>query len=403
MAIDRSDILKDVGWPLRLTRLGLGAERATRAFWPVWSVVFVALALLMLGLQDRVAVEWVWATGAVLSVSALGLLVRGILRFRLPTRSEALERLDNSLRGRPIQAVLDRQAIGAGDAASLAVWQAHQARMRARLAEARAVEPDLRVSSADPFALRYFALLALSVAVLFGSIMRVQSVTTMGVGGPDLAQGPAWEGWMEPPGYTRLPAIYLNDITAPGLDVPQGAQITLRMYGEVGALRVEESVSGRIVTEEQAVETAQEFAVIQSGSLAIDGQGGRLWDIAMIPDRVPAVRREIGMFRAQIESEQWQITDKARGKLPKCGGASRPVEPLEHTTGVPAFWRSHASRPYSIEELTRRSRSNSGRRALAHEASYASSARGALMSATLPGSGSLSGGESTVEDVLSAR
>lgn len=292
MAIDRSDILKDVSWPLRLTRLGLGAERATRAFWPVWSVVFVALALLMLGLQDRVAVEWVWATGAVLSVSALGLLVRGILRFRLPTRSEALERLDNSLRGRPIQAVLDRQAIGAGDAASLAVWQAHQARMRARLADARAVEPDLRVSSADPYALRYFALLALSVAVLFGSIMRVQSVTTMGVGGPDLAQGPAWEGWMEPPGYTRLPAIYLNDITAPGLDVPQGAQITLRMYGEVGALRVEESVSGRIVTEEQAVETAQEFAVIQSGSLAIDGQGGRLWDIAMIPDRVPAVRRE---------------------------------------------------------------------------------------------------------------
>jgi hypothetical protein len=137
-----------------------------------------------------------------------------------------------------------------------------------------------------------------------------------------------------------------------------------------------------------------------------DGTGGR-WGIdhATVerPVPVPAVRREIGMFRAQIESEQWQITDKARGKLPKCGGASRPVEPLEHTTGVPAFWRSHASRPYSIEELTRRSRSNSGRRALAHEASYASSARGALMSATLPGSGSLSGGESTVEDVLSAR
>ena len=137
-----------------------------------------------------------------------------------------------------------------------------------------------------------------------------------------------------------------------------------------------------------------------------DGTGGR-WGIdhASVerPVPVPAVRREIGMFRAQIEAEQWQITDKARGKLPKCGGSSRPNEPPEHTAGVPAFWRSHASRPYSIEELTRRCRTNSGRRALAREASYSSSARGAPLSATLAGSGMLSGGESTVGDILSAR
>ena len=292
MATDRTDILSDIRWPLRLTLWGMVAERITRAFWPLWSVVFVALALLMLGVQDMVAVEWVWGAAAVLGALVIWAVVRGLRHWSAPRRDEALQRLDQSLRGRPIQAVLDRQAIGAGDGASLAVWTAHQARMRARLSEAHAVEPDLRVSRFDPFALRYFALLALSVAVLFGSIMRVQSVTTMGAGGPDLAQGPAWEGWMEPPGYTRLPAVYLNDITASGLDVPQGAQITLRMYGEIGALRVQESVSGRVLSEEQAIETAQEFAVIQSGQLAIDGSGGRLWDIAMIPDLAPTVRRD---------------------------------------------------------------------------------------------------------------
>lgn len=292
MATDRTEILNEVKWPLRLTLWGMGAERITRSFWPLWSVVILALALLMLGVQDMVAVELVWAAAGVFALAVIWALMRGLRNWRSPTRDEALLRLDGTLRGRPIQAVLDRQAIGAHDDASLAVWQAHQARMKARLTEARAVDPDLRVSKSDPFALRYFALLALSVAVLFGSLMRVQSVTTMGVGGPDLAQGPAWEGWMEPPGYTRLPSVYLNDITAPGLDVPQGAQITLRMYGEVGALRVEESVSGRNVTEEQAIETAQEFAVVQSGELAIDGSGGRIWQIAMIPDAAPSVQRD---------------------------------------------------------------------------------------------------------------
>lgn len=138
-----------------------------------------------------------------------------------------------------------------------------------------------------------------------------------------------------------------------------------------------------------------------------NGTGGR-WgvDHATVerPVPVPAVRREIGMFRSQVEAEQWQITDKARGKLPKCGGASRSMEPPEETTGVPAFWRSHAARPYSIEELTRRSRTNAGRRALAHEASFSSSARAAPVTATLAGgSEALSAGESTVGDVLSAR
>lgn len=289
---DLSSIYSEIRWPLTLTRLGMVAERITRAFWPLWSVIFAALALMMLGAQDLVAVEWVWAAMAVLGVLALWALWRGVRVFRWPALETALTRLDSTLKGNPIQATLDRQAVGLGDDASGAVWQAHQARMRARLAQARAVEPDLRVSRADPFALRYVALLLLSIAFLFGSFLRVESISTIGVGGNDLAQGPAWEGWMEPPGYTRLPSVYLNDITAASLDVPEGAQITLRMYGEVGALSVSESISGKPLPDEGATETAQEFAVAHSGKLAIDGPGGRVWDVAMIPDLAPAVRRD---------------------------------------------------------------------------------------------------------------
>lgn len=305
MAPNRTDIpeiFRTLRWPLALTRFGMAAERIARAFWPLWSVAIFALALLMLGVQDEVAVEWVWVAGAVLAGGALWTLWYGIRRFHWPSREAAILRLDGTMRGNPIQAALDTQAIGAGDAASLAVWRAHQQRMRARLAEARAVEPDLRVSQNDPMALRYVALLALSVAILFGSLVRVQSVTGMGAGGPDLAQGPAWEGWMQPPSYTRLPSVYLNDITAASLDVPEGAEITLRMYGEVGALSVRETVSGRPLNPEGTQDTAQDFAVLKSGELAVDGPGGRVWQIAMIPDAGPSVKRD-GKIETSYEGE----------------------------------------------------------------------------------------------------
>ncbi|ASP19867.1 ATPase [Antarctobacter heliothermus] len=322
-----TDIFRTLRWPLALTRLGMVAERLARAFWPLWSIVIFALALLMLGVQDEVAVEWVWAAGAVLGAGALWAVWYGARRFRWPSRAAAVLRLDATLRGNPIQASLDTQAIGGGDAASTAVWRAHQTRMRARLAEARAVEPDLRVSRNDPLALRYVALLTLSVAILFGSLVRVQSVTGMGAGGPDLAQGPAWEGWMQPPAYTRLPSVYLNDITAASIEAPEGAEITLRMYGEVGALSIRENVSGRDLTPEAAQETAQDFAVLKSGELAVDGPGGRLWQIAMIPDAAPSVARD-GEIEVSYEGEA-QIPYTATDDHGVVTGTARFVLDLE--------------------------------------------------------------------------
>ena len=46
------DAFRKLSWPLRLTRAGLFAERVTRAFWPLWSILFLTIAALMFGLQD---------------------------------------------------------------------------------------------------------------------------------------------------------------------------------------------------------------------------------------------------------------------------------------------------------------------------------------------------------------
>ena len=166
-------------WPLRLTRLGMLAETTVQSFWPLMTVVLLVLAALMLGLQDEVVLEVVWG-GAVASVLAAGgALFYAARHFRFPSRADAMARLDASLPGRPLQALIDTQTIGADDAASAAVWRAHQRRMAERAAEAEPVAADLRVAARDPYALRYMAVLAFAVALLFGSILRVGSVTEM--------------------------------------------------------------------------------------------------------------------------------------------------------------------------------------------------------------------------------
>jgi uncharacterized protein (TIGR02302 family) len=281
-----------LAWPLRLTFLGMFAERAARAFWPLWSIIFASFAALMLGLHELAPLEVVWTAGAVAIMGALLALAHGVARFRWPRQHEVVARLDATLPGRPISALADELAVGRGDAASAELWRAHLARMAARVAEARAVRPRLGLAARDPYALRYAALVALAVAVLFGSVWRVGTVTEMTPGGSAeaLAAGPSWEGWVEPPAYTAKPTLYLNDLPAGRLEVPQGSRITLRLYGEVGALTLSETVSARTGEVPPASAPEQSFTVVQSGRLAIEGPGGRSWEVTMIADAPPSVR-----------------------------------------------------------------------------------------------------------------
>ncbi len=291
-------------WPLRLTWAGLWCERLTHAFWPVWTIVAGTMSVLAFGIQDSLPVEAVWIGGVAALGGSLWAVVAGLRRFRRPNHGDALTRLDEALPGHPIAALTDTQAIGVTDAASLAVWQAHQARMAARAALARPVAPDLKLSRRDPFALRYVALTALVMAVIFGSFWRAGSVVGMTPGGEALANGPVWEGWAEPPLHTGKPALYLNDITQSRLDLPVGTRIQLRLYGEVGALTLTETVSNR-TDPPPASDPAQEFEVVRSGTVEIAGPGGRQWKIAATPDSAPKITAT-GEISRQAQGEMAQ-------------------------------------------------------------------------------------------------
>lgn len=280
-------VLSKLNWVLSLTRLGLFSERLIRAFWPVWSILFVLSAALMMGVQDGLSVETVWA-GAVLGLVALLYFVwRGLRQMSLPSRQEALWRLDDTLPGRPVQSLLDQPALKQSDPATLAIWQAHQNRMAERAATARAPRPNWDVSHLDPFGLRFTALLGLCVALLFGSVNRVTSVAAMTPGGaqPGVALA-SWEGWITPPAYTGLPALYLADLPQGVLEVPENSQITLRLYGEIGALTVGETVSARTEVP-SAADPVQTFLVKQDGMLEIAGESGGRWDVSMVADTPP--------------------------------------------------------------------------------------------------------------------
>ena len=276
--------------PVRLTRIGMAAENAVRCFWPVWTIGFVCLAPLMMGWQDLLPIGAVWAFAGAGSVAFLAALLWGLRRFQVPTTAAALARVDAAMPGRPIAAVADVQAIGASDPASIAVWQAHVARMAERTKSARAVEPDLRVADRDPYGLRFIAVLFFVTALLFGSFLRVASVGDM-VTGPSaaMASGPIWEGWVEPPAYTGRPSLYLNDIPAGPLRVPAGSKVTLRVYGDDGGLSLIEDVSGRGEQATALADGQQQFEITYSGTLALDGENGRRWLVTAMADEPPFV------------------------------------------------------------------------------------------------------------------
>ncbi|QGX97243.1 TIGR02302 family protein [Roseovarius faecimaris] len=274
--------------PLTLTWAGMIAERLVHAFWPLWTLCAAVAGVLMLGLHEMVPVDIVWALLVAVVVLFAVFAGQGLLKFRWPRRAEALARLDAALPGHPLTALSDRQVIGAGDHASRALWRAHLARMERKAAEARAVEPDLKLSRKDVFGLRYVALLGLLVALMFGSVWRVGSVTEMGPGGSGaaLADTATWEGWIEPPAYTGRPSLYLNDLDGT-IEAPVGSRVTLRFYGQVGALSLSETVSGRTEDVGAATDPDQSFDITRDGEMRIDGPNGESWQVTALPDAAP--------------------------------------------------------------------------------------------------------------------
>lgn len=279
------DAAKRLSRPLRITLAAMLVERFAQAFWPLAAALMAAGALLVSG----VLALWPdWIGQALLSALAIAALVSlgvGVRRFRPARRAEALARLDATLRGNPIAALTDTQAIGADDPASQAVWLTHRRRMAERLDGLRALPPDPGLPRRDPYALRLIAASALATALLFGAGTQRGDLAALLPGTAEAAISEAsWEGWIEAPSYTGKPTLYLADQSPGALAVPTGSRVTLRLYGKLGALDVTETFSGELPEEPTA---SRAFKIAGDGTLTI---GDSTWDITAIPDEHPLIQ-----------------------------------------------------------------------------------------------------------------
>ena len=103
-------------------------ERGARAFWPLLALLAVLFAVLALGgVESLPTIALPWLGGAAMAALIVAAIVGG-LRYRRVRESEALERLDRTLPGRPLAALGDHAVLG-GEGA---LWRAHLVQMQAR-------------------------------------------------------------------------------------------------------------------------------------------------------------------------------------------------------------------------------------------------------------------------------
>ena len=296
----------------RLTRWALMAERVTHAFWPLFVVVCIALALALLGTLQAFGPLGHRIGLGVSGLAVVAALVLAGYRFRKPDTDEIDTRLDQSDPRRPLATLRDDLVVGKGDTASETIWQAHIARAKAAAVALRARMPDLRIAHLDGWGLRLLAPALLVVALIGtgGSIgSRIEAVTDPApltpTAAPAFAQRDAMaEAWASPPAYTGLGTLYLEKRTiietADGgtiepqpILLPQGSELTIRVTDSQalpelsgGGLAGIESftVLGGGLAEATGIVTGSGELVVQ-----LDGKELARWNIEMIPDRVPTI------------------------------------------------------------------------------------------------------------------
>ena len=281
----------------------------------------------------------------VLSLAALFPLVR----FRWPSRQEALGRLDRGtgIRHRPATALTD--SLATQDPVALALWQAQRERTLASIKRIRAGLPSPRLAIHDPWALRALIVVTMVAAyVAAGDERRMRVAAAFDWNGVLSAANVRVDAWVTPPLYTGRPPIILSAAnkeaatTAAGpMVVPAGSTLIVRSSG--GALDV---VAGGGVTEavptEQAPKGTNEkhFTITGDGTVHVRAPSGQpQWKFSASPDRPPTIalakdpeRQARGSLQLSYKIEDDYGVNEARALF-----ATRRAEPAKGAEPRPLF------------------------------------------------------------------
>ncbi len=285
------------------------AQALQHARWAIawergWPSLARALSVAGLFLAASWAGLWLMLpfSGRVLGLAAFAVLALAALlplvRFRWPSRADALRRLDRAagIRHRPATTLTD--TVASQDPVSLALWQAQRERTLASLKRLRAGLPAPRVSIHDPWALRALViLLMVATYVAAGGDRMSRLAAAFDWNGAPAPATVRVDAWVTPPRYTAKPPIILSAANkeAPAqhsgaLPVPAGSTLIVRSSG--GALDV---VTGGGVTEtaaEPAPEGASErhFIIAEDGTAHVRAPSSQpRWSFTALPDHAPTI------------------------------------------------------------------------------------------------------------------
>jgi uncharacterized protein (TIGR02302 family) len=222
-----------------------------------------------------------------------------LIRFRWPTREEALGRLDRGtgIRHRPATALTD--TLATKDPIAQALWREQRERTLASIKRIRAGLPSPRLPIHDPWALRALVMVMIVAAYVAAGDERAMRIAAAfdwnGVLAPANVRVDAW---VTPPVYTGKPPIILSaankDAGGPDsgpLSVPSGSTLLVRSSG--GTIDV---VVGGEVTEIAPGEAAPQgtnerhFKIAGNGTAHVRAPAGQpLWKFTATPDMAPTI------------------------------------------------------------------------------------------------------------------
>lgn len=284
-------------------------ERTWPALASMVGVVMAFLALSFLGLWE-VLPGFARIIGVLAFLAALALAARPLARLRLPSRAEALARLDthSPFSHRPATALDDQLASRPDDPVSAALWRAHLARARGVAHRLRAGMAMPQMAKRDPYALRALAGLALVASFFMAPgdhLARIRAAFDWHA--LTMPEPYRLDAWVDPPRYTGRPPIVLPglrpDAPPPSaeamntvLEVPEGSVLVVRGTGlDAASVRL----SGNIVIALQ--EEGEKTTPATSGELrfTIAGEGAvtlrtpnretLTWRFSASADQPPAI------------------------------------------------------------------------------------------------------------------
>jgi uncharacterized protein (TIGR02302 family) len=231
-------------WRVGLSRLALVGERVWEALlWPF----LVLAAFLILSLFDLWSGMPPLAHRVLLVAFAVALLVSllPLIRFPMPTRAEALRRLERyaDIKHRPASSYEDK--LGTTSRADTALlWAAHRERLSRLVAKLKPSWPAPRTDRKDPYAIRAGLLLVLIVALLAAGPNRWDRIAAAFT--PAARTSTALmrlDAWVTPPVYTGIAPIVLADGSEPigagaetlrALSVPERSELIVRAFAPRG-------------------------------------------------------------------------------------------------------------------------------------------------------------------------